>query len=68
MLDPARAQSTARSESKTLTGSRPWDFRSCTTLYVNKPPALVLGLTGAEASGRVNAEREEVSQRKVFHY
>ncbi|KAM1192190.1 hypothetical protein COP2_012891 [Malus domestica] len=43
MLDPTRARSTTGSKSKTLTRFKPWDFRSCTSLYVDKPPVLGLG-------------------------
>ncbi|KAM1990190.1 hypothetical protein ACFX15_031472 [Malus domestica] len=59
MSDPTKAWITTGSESKTLTRSKPWDFRSCASLYVNKPPVLRLGLAGAEASGRVGAEMEK---------
>ncbi|KAM1567350.1 hypothetical protein ACFX1Z_045909 [Malus domestica] len=68
MSDAARAWSTTGSESKTLTRFKPWDFESCTSLYVDEPPVLGLGLAEAEASGKVGAKREKVSQMKDCHY
>ncbi|KAM1116291.1 hypothetical protein TB2_006710 [Malus domestica] len=68
MSDPARARSITGSELKTLIRLKLWDFRSCTSSFVDEPSALGLGLAGAEASGKVGAEKEEVSQRKACHH
>ncbi|KAM2954713.1 hypothetical protein FF1_032957 [Malus domestica] len=68
MSNPTRVRSIIGSKSKTLTCFKPWDFRRCTFLYVDEPPTLGLGFARVEASGRVGAEREEVSQMKVCHY
>ncbi|KAM1512725.1 hypothetical protein ACFX1Z_024254 [Malus domestica] len=68
MSDLARARSITGSELKTLIRPKPWDFRSCTSLFVDEPSALRLGLAGTKASGKVGAEKEEVSQRKACHH
>ncbi|KAM2555350.1 hypothetical protein TB2_019371 [Malus domestica] len=68
MSDPARARSITGSELKTLIRLKLWDFRSCTSSFVDEPSALGLGLAGAEASGKVGAEKEEVLQRNACHY